>query len=94
VALRDLAGAVWALAAAYDDASRGEQARVRALDAAAGARETFEREPDLALTEIVGQIRSTAVDIARAGDLAAAAGELAHELPTEELLAAPMPGAA
>jgi len=94
VSLRDLAGAVWALAAAYDDASRGEQARVRALDAAAGARETFEREPDLALTEIVGQIRSTAVDIARAGDLAAAAGELAHELPTEELLAAPMPGAA
>jgi uncharacterized membrane protein YgaE (UPF0421/DUF939 family) len=91
LALNELAGAVWALAAAFDDPPRGDEARLRALDAAARARETFEREPDLALTEIVGQIRSTAVDIARAGELAAASGDLVHELPTEELLAAPLP---
>jgi uncharacterized membrane protein YccC len=92
--LRELAGAVWALAGAYEDAARGEEARARALDAAARAREAFEREPDLALTEIVGQIRSTAVDLARAGELAAASDDRDHELPTEEMLAAPMPGAA
>lgn len=94
VALRELGGAVWALAAAYDDPPRGEEARHRALGAATRARETFEREPDLALTEIVGQIRSTAVDLARAGELAGASADPVRELPTEEMLAAALPGAA
>jgi hypothetical protein len=88
-AIRELAQAVWTLAAAYDDPARATDARDRARAAAADAREIFEREPDLALTEIISQVRSTAVDVMRAAEVVAGAPQPADELPTEEMLAAP-----
>jgi uncharacterized membrane protein YgaE (UPF0421/DUF939 family) len=88
-AVRELAQAVWALAGAYDDPTRSTQARDHARIAAARAREAFEREPDLALTEIIGQVRSTAVDVMRAAEVIAGTVHPVDELPTEEMLAAP-----
>jgi uncharacterized membrane protein YgaE (UPF0421/DUF939 family) len=88
-AIRQLAQAVWTLAAAYDDPTRAAESRDLARAAAAQAREIFEREPDLALTEIISQVRSTAVDVMRASELVAGAPQPADELPTEEMLAAP-----
>jgi uncharacterized membrane protein YgaE (UPF0421/DUF939 family) len=89
VAVRELAQAVWALAGAYDDPARSTQARDHARLAAARAREAFEQEPDLTLTEIIGQVRSTAVDVIRSADAIAGAVQPADEVPTEEMLAAP-----
>jgi uncharacterized membrane protein YgaE (UPF0421/DUF939 family) len=88
-AVHELAQAVWALAGAYDDPGRAAEAQARARVAAARARETFEREPDLALTEIISQVRSTAVDVMRAAEVVAGAERAIDELPTEEMLAAP-----
>jgi uncharacterized membrane protein YgaE (UPF0421/DUF939 family) len=88
-AVRELAQAVWALAGAYDDPQRATQARNHARVAAARGRETFEQEPDLALTEIIGQVRSTAVDVMRAAEVIEGAVAHVDELPTEEMLAAP-----
>jgi hypothetical protein len=80
---------VWALAAAYDDPARAADARHLALAAAARGRAVFEGEPDLALTEIIGQLRSAAVDIMRAAEMLSGEARSADELPTEELLAPP-----
>jgi uncharacterized membrane protein YgaE (UPF0421/DUF939 family) len=88
-AIRELAQAVWTLAAAYDDPQVAPVSRDRARAAASHAREIFEREPDLALTEIISQVRSTAVDVMRAAEVVAGAPQPADELPTEEMLAAP-----
>jgi uncharacterized membrane protein YgaE (UPF0421/DUF939 family) len=88
-AIRELAQAVWTLAAAYDEPAEAADARARARIAAAHAREIFEREPDLALTEIISQVRSTAVDVMRAAEVVAGAAQPADELPTEEMLAVP-----
>jgi uncharacterized membrane protein YgaE (UPF0421/DUF939 family) len=89
MALRELEQAVWALAGAYDDPQRATEANNRARIAAARAREAFEAEPDLALTEIIGQVRSTAVDVMRAAEVIAGAVAPPDELPTEEMLATP-----
>jgi uncharacterized membrane protein YgaE (UPF0421/DUF939 family) len=86
-AVRDLTQAVWSLAGAYDDPQRATPARDHARIAAARARETFEQDPDLALTEIIGQVRSTAVDVMRAAEVIAGSVAPADELPTEEMLA-------
>jgi uncharacterized membrane protein YgaE (UPF0421/DUF939 family) len=88
-ATRELAQAVWALAGSYDDPARAEEAQARARVAALRARETFEREPDLALTEIISQVRSTAVDVMRAAEALAGAPRATDEMPTEEMLASP-----
>jgi uncharacterized membrane protein YgaE (UPF0421/DUF939 family) len=88
-AVRELAQAVWTLAAAHDDPQRAAEARDRARDAAAHAREAFEQEPDLALTEIISQVRSAAVDVMRAAEVIAGVPHPADELPTEEMLASP-----
>ena len=88
-AIRELAQAVWTLAGAYEEPERAAEARMRARAAAAHAREVFEQEPDLALTEIISQVRSTAVDVMRAAEVVAGAAQPADELPTEEMLAAP-----
>ncbi len=93
-AIRELAQAVWTLAAAYDDPTRAAEARGRARLAAAHARDVFEGEPDLALTEIISQVRSTAVDVMRAAEVIAGAPQPADELPTEEMLASPPPASA
>jgi uncharacterized membrane protein YgaE (UPF0421/DUF939 family) len=85
--VRELAAAVEGLLLTHDDASQAAVARRHALEAARLAREGFELEPDLGLTEIIGQVRSTAVDLVRAADLLGDAPELV-DAPTEELLAA------
>ena len=68
----------------------GPGARPRA-QRAAHAREAFEQEPDLALTEIISQVRSAAVDVMRAAEAIAGVLHSADELPTEEMLASPRP---
>ena len=90
-AVRELAQAAWSLAAAHDDPQRAAEARDIARAAAAHAREAFEQEPDLALTEIISQVRSAAVDVMRAAEVIAGVPHPADELPTEEMLASPRP---
>ena len=85
--VRLLSGAVWELAAAYDDPRRADEARRMAVAAAAGAISVHEERGELAVTELVGQVRSTAVDVMRAADLVAEAPVVAIDAPTEELLA-------
>jgi uncharacterized membrane protein YgaE (UPF0421/DUF939 family) len=89
-AVRELAGAVWELAAADDDpVHTGEVARL-ARAAAGRAAAAAERAAEPALVEVAGQVRSTAVDLVRAAELVAADGVPApEERPTEELLLAP-----
>jgi uncharacterized membrane protein YgaE (UPF0421/DUF939 family) len=84
-AVTELAQAVWALAGAYEDAERAWDARDLASRAAARATRLADGA-DLALAEIVAQVRSTAVDVMRAAELVAGAPE---EQPTEELLPVP-----
>ena len=88
-AVRELADAVWVLAGQYESPDRDNGARELALRAARTAEEIHDREPSLMTTQIVGQIRSVAVDLVRAAEaLAGDRTEPAWELPTEELLAA------
>jgi hypothetical protein len=77
--VRELSRAVWELAGAYEQPERAEAARARALRAGALA-----QQADVAAPELIGQIRSTAVDLRRAADLVAGTRE--PEAPTEELL--------
>jgi uncharacterized membrane protein YgaE (UPF0421/DUF939 family) len=86
-AVRQLAEAVWALAAQYDEPQRADEVRRPAVCAAATATAFAEREHDLALIEVASQVRSTAVDLVRASDLVAGPHD-AGEPPTDELLAA------
>ena len=79
-AVRELARAVWALAAAYDQPDQADAARAHALRAGALAGGTA--------LDVSGQVRSTAVDLRRAADILAEAGEPDLEAPTEELLPA------
>jgi uncharacterized membrane protein YgaE (UPF0421/DUF939 family) len=85
-AVRALAYAVWALAAEFErDAPDGREVRLHASSAAARATESFEGDPDLGLAEIVGQVRSTAIDLVRAAEVGIPS-EGSEELATEELL--------
>ena len=59
-----------------------------ALGAASRVARLAEEHRDLAVTEIVVQVRSTAVDLARASELADEAQDSAADRPTDELLAA------
>jgi uncharacterized membrane protein YgaE (UPF0421/DUF939 family) len=85
-AVHDLSLAVWALAAQFDDPGRATEVRFRASRAAARAVAIYDREPNLALTEIMGQVRSTAIDLVRASEAGAPVAEPPTETPTEELL--------
>ena len=84
-AIRLLEGAVWEFAASYDDPPRAGLARRCALAAAAPAENLEGARP-----ELVGQVRSTAVDLVRAAELVADSDEPV-ERPTEELLAVTSP---
>jgi len=85
-AVRALAYAVWALAAEFDrETPDGREVRLHASSAAARATESFEGNRDLGLAEIVGQVRSTAIDLVRAAEVGTAE-ERSEELATEELL--------
>jgi uncharacterized membrane protein YgaE (UPF0421/DUF939 family) len=77
-AVRELARSVWSLAAAYDRADEINGAHAHALRAGSLAGDTA--------LEVMGQVRSTAVDLRRAADLV---GDVAIDdagAPTEELL--------
>ncbi len=91
-AIRDLGLAAWELPAQFDEPWRGGDVLRIALQAAGCATAAATREPNIALNDIAGQVRSIAIDIARASE----AGETDHgavtEAPTEELLAGlPLP---
>jgi uncharacterized membrane protein YgaE (UPF0421/DUF939 family) len=62
-ALRDLAAAVRALGAALDDSAHAAGVREPAVRAAAEASLVLERTGNLSVSVIVGQVRSTAVDL-------------------------------
>ena len=87
-AVRELAAAVWELGVQYEQPERITNLRPLALSAAQRANAVYEGPASPLLTQIVGQVRSIAVDLVRAADqlgesTAADVGE-----PTEELLAA------
>jgi uncharacterized membrane protein YgaE (UPF0421/DUF939 family) len=65
VALRSLASAVRALGAAIDDPGRAGTVRDPAVRAAVEATLVLERTGNLSVSVIVGQVRSTAVDLLR-----------------------------
>ena len=85
-AVGDLAEATWALAAVFDDPGARDDPRRLALRAAARASETMAHHPDLAVTEIAGQVRSTAVDLVRASEAAAHDEPELASASTEEML--------
>ena len=64
-ALRSLADAVRALGSAIDDPAGADAVRVAALRAAGEATLVLERTGNLSVSVIVGQVRSTAVDLLR-----------------------------
>jgi uncharacterized membrane protein YgaE (UPF0421/DUF939 family) len=64
-ALRELAAAVRALGGSLDDPSRADAVRAPALRAAGKATLVLERTGNLSVSVIIGQIRSTAVDLLR-----------------------------
>jgi uncharacterized membrane protein YgaE (UPF0421/DUF939 family) len=64
-AVRDLAASVRALAPALDDPQRASRAREHALRAAARATQSLELTANLSTSAIVGQVRSTALDLLR-----------------------------
>ena len=84
-AISELGLAVWALAGAFDEPDRADAVRGHALRAGALAGDAQAGE----VREVVGQIRSTAVDLRRAADLLYDTAVEEREAPTEELLAAP-----
>jgi uncharacterized membrane protein YgaE (UPF0421/DUF939 family) len=83
-AISELGLAVWALAGAFDEPERADAVRGHALRAGALATDIQDGEA----REVVGQIRSTAVDLRRAADLLHDTAVEEREAPTEELLAA------
>jgi uncharacterized membrane protein YgaE (UPF0421/DUF939 family) len=86
-AIRDLANAVWELAASYDAPSHAEPARRLAVQAAAGAAAIPEASTDLVLVR--GQVRSAAADLVRAAELVSDEAVAIEDRPTEELLVQP-----
>jgi uncharacterized membrane protein YgaE (UPF0421/DUF939 family) len=84
-AVQGLADAVFELAATFEDERRAGEVRRAALDAAGGVTAVADDVRDLRLAEIVVQVRSVAVDLVRAADLAEDA-EPGDERPTDELL--------
>ncbi len=65
IALRSLAEAVRGLDSAIDDPGRADAVRVPAVRAAGQATLVLERTGNLSVSVIVGQVRSTAVDLLR-----------------------------
>jgi len=68
-AVRDLAEACRALAEALDQPERIDHVRTPALHAAATATRVLEETGNLSVTVVVGQVRSTAVDLLRGSGL-------------------------
>ena len=68
-AVRDLAEACLALREALEDPERADEVRTPALHAAATATRVLEETGNLSVTVVVGQVRSTAVDLLRGSGL-------------------------
>ena len=86
-AIHELALAVWALAAEFEDLGHATELRRHVSRAAAHALATHDpAHNNLALTEIVGQVRSTAIDLLRASEAIASVSERPGDVSTEELL--------
>ena len=79
---------MWELAGSYDDEGREREVRRMALGAAGSVADLAAEGRDLRLAEVVMQVRSVAVDLVRAADLAAGAADAPPERPTDELLTA------
>jgi hypothetical protein len=88
-AVGDLAQALWALAADFEDPDRREEPRRLALSAAGRATEAMTRHADFTLTQIAGQVRSIAADLVRASEVGNPDEPDPAEASTEELLADP-----
>jgi uncharacterized membrane protein YgaE (UPF0421/DUF939 family) len=86
-AVRELALAVWGLAVEFDDPSRTTGLRRHVSRATTRAVEAHEHAgSDLALAEIVVQVRSTAIDLLRASEVAKGQEGDGGDVSTEELL--------
>jgi uncharacterized membrane protein YgaE (UPF0421/DUF939 family) len=68
-AVRDLAEAVLALREALEDPEQADAVRTPAVHAAATATRVLEETGNLSVTVVVGQVRSTAVDLLRGSGL-------------------------
>ena len=88
MAVRELADAVWELGAQYDEPGRPTELRPLALSAARRAQSLYTNQTSPELTQIVGQVRSVAVDLVRASEQLGEPDAPAWARPTEELLAA------
>jgi uncharacterized membrane protein YccC len=91
-AVDSLAEAVWALAASYEAPERTAEVRRLALEAADRATGLHAGHADLATSEIIVQVRSTAVDLVRAAELVAGRAGPEEGTPTVELLVPERPG--
>jgi uncharacterized membrane protein YccC len=91
-AVESLAEAVWQLAASYEEPERTAEVRRLALDAADRATGLHAGHGDRATSEIVVQVRSTAVDLVRAAELVAGRAGPDEGMPTVEMLIAERPG--
>lgn len=88
-AIRDLGLAAWELPAQFQEPWRNGDVLRMALQAAGLATlAAAEWRSDIALNEIVGQVRSIAIDIVRASEAVETDRGTLTEAPTEELLAA------
>jgi uncharacterized membrane protein YgaE (UPF0421/DUF939 family) len=83
-ALRDLAGAVRALEDALADETQIQAVREAALRAAAGATRVLEDTGNLSVSVLVGQVRSTAVDLLRGTGLSYEEASLAVRRAAQE----------
>jgi Fusaric acid resistance protein-like len=91
-AVRDLGLAVWELPAQFEEPWRSGDVLRTALEAAGRATAVAVRHPDIALTEISGQVRSVAIDIVKASEAGETDRGVLGEAPTEDLLAGlPLP---
>ena len=91
-AVRELSTAVWELPAQFDEPWRSGDVLQTALQAAGKATAAAARNPDLAIHEIAGHLRSLAIDVVKTSEAIEMAESPFTDAPTEELLAAlPLP---
>jgi uncharacterized membrane protein YgaE (UPF0421/DUF939 family) len=87
-AIRDLGLAAWELPTQFSEPWRSGDVVRMALQAAGRATAAATREPDIAVNEIAGQVRSIAIDIFRASEAGETDNSGFTEASTEELLSA------
>jgi hypothetical protein len=96
-AIRELKRALWALSSELDDPARPSPLETHVARASVLSTCAYERNPSLAIAEVVAQIRSVSIDLLRASRGAASAqsapahraAAIIHDPATEELLALP-----